>query len=365
MHRGITVLLVAVVAGSLTAGGVSVAQPRAAGAAAAAVAPAKGYVVNMDGGIYTLSTTTMTVSPLASSPTTGLFDLAAANDGVLYAMGTASGADHLYTVNRTTGAVSHVHEVTSPTEHGAYYSAFGTTSSGRLYAEFVDTSLSNMGRLLLVNRTTGAVTTVGPARSGVLTSLAGGCNGKLFGIDDSGSLVEVNTANGAFTKTGGLTITNPDGVETVNELAMDHGTRTLYAYSVSSTSNSERLWRVNSLGQLTATSYVSGQIGPSGLAFDSPMNCRYSRSVTLSYSKAHDRFSGAITSGWASCTAGQKVQVWRKRSGADSKIGTATTGTGGAFKLSKELNRGRYYAVAPQSLAKGTCLADQSSVIQL
>jgi hypothetical protein len=95
------------------------------------------------------------------------------------------------------------------------------------------------------------------------------------------------------------------------------------------------------------------------------MQCRYSRSVTLSYSKAHDRFSGAVGSSWAPCIASQKVQVWRKRTGADSKIGTATTGSGGAFKLSKELNRGKYYAKAPESLAKGTCLSDNSPTIQL
>ena len=61
----------------------------------------------------------------------------------------------------------------------------------------------------------------------------------------------------------------------------------------------------------------------------------------------------------------QRVQIWRKRSGADSKIGTATTGSGGKYRLSKELNRGRYYAKAPQSLAKGTCLSDLSPTIQL
>jgi hypothetical protein len=364
MKRGIAVVLAVTVLGSAAAGGVGVAQPQTAGVAAA-VAPAKGYVVDLDGGVWTLDTTTMTSSPLASTGVTGLFDLAAANDGKLYAARTGSGTDSLYALHRSTGALSAPVAITALTEPG-YYSALGTTSNGRLYAEFVDTSLSNMGRLTVVNRTTGAVTTVGPARSGVLTALAGGCNGKLFGINDSGDLTAVNTSDGSFTVIGGLVITNPDGTETVNELAMDHGTRQLYAFSVSFTSGHERLWRVSSDGVLTATAYVPGGIDHlSGLSFDSPMQCRYSRAVTLSYSKSRDRFSGAITSSWSPCVAGQQVQVWRKRSGADAKIGTATTGSGGKFRLSRELNRGRYYAKAPQSFAKGTCLSDLSPTIQL
>jgi hypothetical protein len=366
MKRGIAVLLAATVVGALASGGVGAAQPAWPATAAAAVAPATGYVINFNGGVYTLDTTTMTSSPLASTGVTGLFDLAAANDGALYAIGATGDADSLYTINRTTGSVSDPLEITALPESNTYYSALGTSSSGRLYAEFVDTTLSNMGRLLVVNRSTGAVTTVGPARSGVLTALAGGCNGKLFGIDDGGDLVLVNTSNGTFTQIGDLDIPNPDGVEVVQELAMDHGTRVLYAFSVSSNSQHERLWRVSGDGQLTATSYAPGAIDSlSGLAFDSPMRCRYSRAVTLSYSKSRDRFSGALTSGWSPCIANQKVQVWRKRSGADTKVGTATTGNGGGFKLSKELNRGRYYAVAPQSFARGTCLRDQSPTVEL
>src|SRR5205085_1438913 len=66
-------------------------------------------------------------------------------------------------------------------------------------------------------------------------------------------------------------------------LAYDHAQRGLWLLANGS---GGKLFKVDDItGQLTATSFTSGQLtDPMTLAFDAPSSCRYTRTLSLSYS---------------------------------------------------------------------------------
>jgi subtilisin-like proprotein convertase family protein len=57
---------------------------------------------------------------------------------------------------------------------------------------------------------------------------------------------------------------------------------------------------------------------------------------------------GALSSPVADCEAGRSVSLFRVRSGADAKVGTATTRADGSYRLGRAKKRGRYYAMSPR-----------------
>ena len=87
----------------------------------------------------------------------------------------------------------------------------------------------------------------------------------------------------------------------------------------------------------------------------------------LSLSHAGKKFKGTLTADVQACAQGQAVKIFHKVKGADDRIGTATTGSDGAYKLKKkQAPDGKYYASAPQSSAAGvTCLAAKSGSVKL
>ena len=78
-----------------------------------------------------------------------------------------------------------------------------------------------------------------------------------------------------------------------------------------------------------------------------------SRKLTTSYSSSKRRFKGRLTSPAARCARQIEVGMWKVRRGADLKIGKATTGPTGKYRLNKRANRGKYYAVVDLDVAAG------------
>lgn len=70
------------------------------------------------------------------------------------------------------------------------------------------------------------------------------------------------------------------------------------------------------------------------------------RTVTAKYKLG--KFKGALSSPVAGCKANRSVTVWKVRSGADRKVGTATTRADGSYRLKRAKKLGRYYATSPQ-----------------
>ena len=70
------------------------------------------------------------------------------------------------------------------------------------------------------------------------------------------------------------------------------------------------------------------------------------RSLTAKYKAG--KFKGALSSPVASCKAARSVTIWKVRSGADKRVGTATTRSDGVYKLTRAKHAGRYYATSPR-----------------
>jgi subtilisin-like proprotein convertase family protein len=90
-----------------------------------------------------------------------------------------------------------------------------------------------------------------------------------------------------------------------------------------------------------------------------------SRNVTLKRTKKH--FKGRLKSGFAPCKAGQKVQVWKVRPGADLKVGTAKTSGAGSYKLKRKAKAGKYYALAQATIlpTQARCLKAKSPKVRV
>ncbi len=104
------------------------------------------------------------------------------------------------------------------------------------------------------------------------------------------------------------------------------------------------------------------------VAASGPQGCpRFTRSVTLSYSKRATAFRGALSSQQARCKRGQPVTVWKVRSGADRRLGSVTTTSTGTYELDRPYRRGKYYSrVAARFIAGvGTCSAAKSPILRL
>jgi hypothetical protein len=335
--------------------------PLAPAATAATPAPAAAYLINADGSFYTLAFSSMTVQNVGNAQPDS-WGLAADSDGQLYELAGAT-TQSLYRVSRSTGTVTLVGALDAAQPANSYYGAIGTPSNGRLYTELTLPESAMPNQFASVDRTSGAATPIGAGNDAELMALAGGCGGRLYGVDARKALVTVNTTSGAASVIGTLSSSALQAGELPISLAMDHGTGVMWLLT-KLTNDAKRLWRVNiNTGALTLTSYVDGQQGasPVAIAIDSPARCRYARKLTIAYSKLHQRFQGALTSSFASCFARRQVIVYRKRSGPDAKVGTATTGRGGAYHLPKAFRHGTFYAVAPQVSASGVCLRATST----
>lgn len=70
------------------------------------------------------------------------------------------------------------------------------------------------------------------------------------------------------------------------------------------------------------------------------------RALTAKYRLG--KFKGALSSPVAGCKANRGVTVWKVRSGADRKIGTATSASDGRYKLTRAKRVGKYYATSPR-----------------
>jgi len=81
-----------------------------------------------------------------------------------------------------------------------------TLPGGKLYASSYSVAISGTsldGRLYVVNSATGEATARGNQQADdALVSLAGSCDGTLFGVDDANQLVRVSTATGVATPVG-------------------------------------------------------------------------------------------------------------------------------------------------------------------
>ena len=85
----------------------------------------------------------------------------------------------------------------------------------------------------------------------------------------------------------------------------------------------------------------------------------HARTIKLRY--RHHAFVGRLKSADAECVAGQKVKVFRKRPGADRRVGRDRSGNTGRFSIAAPHARGRNYAVSPAStVADGTCAPAKS-----
>jgi hypothetical protein len=84
------------------------------------------------------------------------------------------------------------------------------------------------------------------------------------------------------------------------------------------------------------------------------------RAVTAKYKQG--KFRGTMSSPVAGCKSHRSVTLWKVRSGADKKIGIATTASDGTYKLTRAKHVGRYYATSPRVAVTGVaeCPAVQS-----
>ena len=333
-------------------------------AATGAVGAGSGYVTD-EGEIYGLDTNTMVLTRIGalSRP---LVALTTATDGALY--GIDDGDHSLQQVDQVTGAETGKGPLLEPADPNRSFAALTTLPGGQLYASSYSTALSGPlnGQLYVVNRANGAATARGNQQpDDALLSLAGSCDGTLFGVDQNNQLVKVATATGVATPVGAL---SPVPANASVALAFDHAKNTLWALAYQAGDGPERLFKVNpSSGTMTATTFQSGQLGsdPSTLTLDSPAQCRYQRTLSLTHPAGTSRFEGVLRAPQRpACAASQPVRLMRQQPGTDRQVGSVLTDGQGKFRLRAPSQRGKYYAVAAKrSGADGVCLAAQSATV--
>jgi hypothetical protein len=74
-------------------------------------------------------------------------------------------------------------------------------------------------------------------------------------------------------------------------------------------------------------------------------------------------FYGRIRSDKSRCESGQRVVLYKVRSGSDERVGRTRTDPGGIYGISRPAHRGKYYTKAPKKLVKnvGLCKTVKSS----
>ena len=313
-------------------------------------------------GFFSLEPQTMQLSQIGT--TIGFSAIAAGTDGELYGIEAESQTFHQF--DRQTGALTDSGKLADPPAAGEYFSALTAMPGGTFYAASYSISLNagdSEGQLYTVDPQTGAATAVGASQGNdILLSLAGSCDGTLYGVDNSARLVSVDPSTGEHTVIGPLAPApmNQGGFT----IAFDHKTGQLWALDY----ETQRFYLVDpATGDLTATSY-SQQLGAQlyTLAFDSPAGCRYERTIELSYSKRENSFDGTLAATHAPCLADQRVKVFRKRRGPDPKLGEATTDATGVYEVPAKVRRGKFYArAAEDSSPDGVCLAATSPVLRV
>lgn len=330
---------------------------------AAGAGSGSGYVTDADS-VYGIDTNTMTLSRLGALARP-LVALTLGTDSELY--GIDDGDQSLQRVNRTTGAETTQGQLLGTADHGRIFASLTALPGGKLYTSSYDIDGPSLdGQLYVVNPATGAASARGQRQTDdALLSLAGGCSGTLFGANDLNELVTVAPSTGVASPVGQLRPW-PTGAEGV-ALAFDHADGTLWALVYQNGDAAERFYRVDpGTGTLTATSFI-GQPGsdPSTLALDSPAQCRYSRTVSLTHPADTSRFQGVVRAKQRpACAASQRVRLLRQRPGADSQVGSALTDGQGRYRIAAPPNRGKFYAVAAKrSGADGVCLAAQSRTL--
>jgi subtilisin-like proprotein convertase family protein len=90
-----------------------------------------------------------------------------------------------------------------------------------------------------------------------------------------------------------------------------------------------------------------------------------SRSLTAKYK--HGKFRGALSSPVAGCKSHRSVTIWKVRSGADKKIGTATSRSDGTYRLTRAKHAGKYYATSPRAAVTDVaeCPAAKSTTFRI
>ena len=92
-----------------------------------------------------------------------------------------------------------------------------------------------------------------------------------------------------------------------------------------------------------------------------------SRSSAASAAGRSERCVRWLASAKAACRTAKPVTIWKVRSGADRKVGTAVTRSDGTYRLPKARRLGRYYAITPMVAVTDVaqCSAATSAVFRI
>ncbi len=323
------------------------AQSLLYGANGAGNNPSNLFILNPSNGgvVRTVGPIGFGVTGLAIDPTTGtLYGATGRNTGP----GTGPNPGSLITINRTTGAGILVGDLRPNTDVVADLTF---TPDGQLYG-WLEPSSTTADDLVSINKATGAATIVGD--SGLSTygsGLASNSAGVLYfaGEGESEALRTVNRTTGATTVVATL---NGDAVlqRGISALAFDPS-GTLFGTRLPSDSppfNSDLITINTSTGAITSK-------GPSVDRLDAIVFTP-ARSVVLKKKlKNHGqkvRLFGQITDpGDPVCTAGQTVQIQRKKK-KFKNFRTLTTDQTGKFSTKTKVNQTfKYRAFLPESNA--------------
>lgn len=91
---------------------------------------------------------------------------------------------------------------------------------------------------------------------------------------------------------------------------------------------------------------------------------RFARTLTLKYRGG--KFRGQLGASEPACKAGEKVDVYKRKTGPDRRLGSPETGDDGKYSLRKPRKPGKYYAkTAEHTEPEGICEAAKSKVLTL
>lgn len=319
--------------------------------AAAPAAATRGYITS-DTTLGYIETDTFQTGSIGNV-SEAMVSLGRAPGGTLQGIDLGDARDQaLHTISAVTGASTTAGPLLDDGDDDRIFAALSAVRGDGLFATAEIVAPASANQLYRVDLATGAATERGPSASdGVLVALAGDCQGRLLGVDDTNQLVRVDRADGSWTAIGGLTPLPLGAIP--RALAYDHADERLFLLT-----DEPKIYEVEpSTGALTPTTFVpSGTFANvSTLAIDGPDACHTNRSLSLTYNDRRERFTGRLRAAWAPCAAGEKVVVFRRRPGRDQRVGEARTNRKGRFALAED-GRGSYYAKAPRSAgADGTC----------
>ena len=110
---------------------------------------------------------------------------------------------------------------------------------------------------------------------------------------------------------------------------------------------------------------AAGTLALSSAGGAAAQGASFKTSLTVNFNKGSGSFSGTVKSSKPACMRQRKVSVYRKRSGADQKVGSDSSSASGSWrvKVAGRPRRGDYYAkTKPATLSSGTCQAARSVV---